>query len=171
MPIHWSSTYVMLSRAESFKLLLVMVNFYVATIEHFCPYKLWLKPKLSLAELWQWPKARLRLWQGLSSQKLSPSRGFQAEPSRNITILTLSPLLSPINSYSTLCICTSTPTPVPIPIVDNYLSPIVNDLCILKSSTLDSYLCSYLSHIRQTLDTWGHVHAILWHPPHHMDSR
>jgi hypothetical protein len=36
--------------------------------------------------------------------------------------LTLSPLLSPINSYSTLCICTSTPTPVPIPIVD--------DICI-----------------------------------------
>jgi hypothetical protein len=32
----------------------------------------------------------------------------------SVHILTLSPLLSPINSYSTLCICTSTPTPVPI---------------------------------------------------------
>jgi hypothetical protein len=37
----------------------------------------------------------------------------------SVYILTLSPLLSPINSYSTLCICTSTPTPVPIPIVDD----------------------------------------------------
>jgi hypothetical protein len=33
------------------KLLLVMVNFYVGTIEHFCPYNPRLKPKLSLAEL------------------------------------------------------------------------------------------------------------------------
>jgi hypothetical protein len=37
----------------------------------------------------------------------------------SVHILTLSPLLSPINSYSTPCICTSTPTPVPIPIVDD----------------------------------------------------
>jgi hypothetical protein len=38
----------------------------------------------------------------------------------SVHILTLSLLLSPINSYSTLCICTSTPTPVPIPIVNDY---------------------------------------------------
>jgi hypothetical protein len=37
----------------------------------------------------------------------------------SVHILTLSPLLSPINSYSTLCICTSTPTPVPTPKVDD----------------------------------------------------
>jgi hypothetical protein len=66
-----------------------MVNFYVGTIEHFYPYKPWLKPKPSLAELWQRPKARLRLWQGLRFQKPSPSRGFQAEPSCNITICSL----------------------------------------------------------------------------------
>jgi hypothetical protein len=29
----------------------LMVNFYVGTIEHFYPYKPWLKPKPSLAEL------------------------------------------------------------------------------------------------------------------------
>jgi hypothetical protein len=87
----------------------------------------------------------------------------------SVHILTLSPLLYPINSYSTLCICTCTPTPVPIPIVDDYSSQIVDDLHICKLSTLASYLCSYLSHIRQASDTWGHVHMILWHPLRHMD--
>jgi hypothetical protein len=38
----------------------------------------------------------------------------------SVYILTLSSLLSPVNSYSTLCICTSTPTPVPTPIVNDY---------------------------------------------------
>jgi hypothetical protein len=71
----------------------------------------------------------------------------------SVHTLTLSPLLYPINSYSTLCRCTSTPTPVPIPIVDDYLSPIVDDLHICKSSTLASHLHSYLSHIGQASDT------------------
>jgi hypothetical protein len=56
----------------------------------------------------------------------------------------------------------SPPTPVPIPIVD--------DLGILKSTTLTSSLRSHLSHIGQSSDTWGHVHAILQHPLRHVDS-
>jgi hypothetical protein len=43
-------------------------------------------------------------------------------------------------------------------------------LGILKSSTIDSHLRLHLSHIGQALDTQGHVHATLRHPPHHEDS-
>jgi hypothetical protein len=50
------------------------------------------------------------------------------------------------------------------------LSPIVDDLGVLKSSTIDSHLRSHLSHIGQASDTWGHVHATLQHPLHHVDS-
>jgi hypothetical protein len=42
---------MMMAMKFIFKLLLVMVNFYIGTIEHFCPYKPWLKPKPSPAEL------------------------------------------------------------------------------------------------------------------------
>jgi hypothetical protein len=49
------------------------------------------------------------------------------------------------------------------------LSPIVDDRHILKSSTLDFHLRSHLSHLGQASDTLGHIHEILWHPPHHVD--
>jgi hypothetical protein len=49
-------------------------------------------------------------------------------------------------------------------------SPIVDDLGILKSSTIDSHLRSYLSHIGQASDTQGHIHATLRHPLDHVDS-
>jgi hypothetical protein len=57
-------------------------------------------------------------WDHTIELECEPSPGFCKGTS--VHILTLSPLLSPINSYSTLCICTSTPTPVPTPIVDDY---------------------------------------------------
>jgi hypothetical protein len=88
----------------------------------------------------------------MSAQAITGMRSEETEKGvLHFHDITLSPLLSPINSYSTLCICTSTPTPVLIIIVDDYLSPIVDDLRILKSSTLNSYLCSHLSHIGQAL--------------------
>jgi hypothetical protein len=73
-----------------------------------------------LIESWSCHSARLSLFSlcrsqlGLLSFRLPPfCKGT------SVHILTLSPLLSPINSYSTLCTCTSTPTPVPIPKVDD----------------------------------------------------
>jgi hypothetical protein len=50
------------------------------------------------------------------------------------------------------------------------LSPIVDDFAYYKSSTLDFYLHSHLHHLGQASDTWGHVHEILRHPPHHVGS-
>jgi hypothetical protein len=50
------------------------------------------------------------------------------------------------------------------------LSPIVDDFVYYKSSTLNVYLRSHLHHLGQASDTGGHIHEILWHPPHHVGS-